>query len=92
MPIDVESIVATTRATIAVGRECRLGKQGGSMSRSLGWYARRLSRMSPSEVGWRVGDRVRQVRWAGRQVRPGEAVPLVPGLLTPPGVREHGSD
>ena len=53
------------------------------MSRSLGWYARRLSRMSPSEVGWRVGDRVRQVRWAGRQVLPGEAVPLVPGLLTP---------
>lgn len=39
--------------------------------------------MSPEEVIARVGDRLRQVRWAERQVHPGDAVPPVPGLLTP---------
>ena len=53
------------------------------MSRSLGWYASRLSRMSPGEVGWRVGDRLRQVRWARRQVHPEDAIPPIPALLTP---------
>ncbi|QGN59147.1 alginate lyase family protein [Nostocoides sp. HKS02] len=53
------------------------------MSRSLGWYVRRLRGMSPAEVGWRVGDRVRQALWARRRVPSGAAVTgPVPGLLT----------
>ena len=65
------------------------------MSRPARWYVRRLLRMSPQELLFRVGDRARQVRWARRQVRPGEALPPLPGLLParsfpsplPPGVR-----
>ena len=65
------------------------------MSRSATWYAQRLRRMSPEEVVSRVGDRLRQVRWAERQVRPGDAFPTAAGLLAPrvlaspvpPGVR-----
>jgi hypothetical protein len=34
----------------------------------LGWYARRLSRMSPAEVIWRGRDKAVQAAWAGRQV------------------------
>ena len=34
----------------------------------LGWYARRLARMSPPEVGWRVRDKALQAAWARRQV------------------------
>jgi hypothetical protein len=37
--------------------------------------------MSPQELLFRVGDRARQLRWARRQVRPGEAFPPVEGLL-----------
>jgi hypothetical protein len=33
----------------------------------LAWYARRLERMSPSEVVWRVEDRLRQEAWSHRQ-------------------------
>ena len=65
------------------------------MSRPARWYVRRLLRMSPQELLYRVGDRARQVRWARRQVRPGEGLPPLPGLLPartfrsplPPGVR-----
>lgn len=39
---------------------------------SLGWYARRLTRMSPTEVGWRARDRVLQAAWRSRQVRSGQ--------------------
>ncbi len=35
----------------------------------LGWYARRLARMSPAEVPWRVRDQVLKVAWSRRQVR-----------------------
>ena len=35
----------------------------------LGWYARRLSRMSPAEVAWRARDQVVQAAWSARQVR-----------------------
>jgi Heparinase II/III-like protein/Heparinase II/III N-terminus len=53
------------------------------VSRSVQWYAQRLRRMSPEEVITRVGDRMRQVRWADRQVLPGHQVPAVGGLLAP---------
>jgi hypothetical protein len=34
----------------------------------LGWYARRVARMSPLEIGWRVHDQVLQATWSRRQV------------------------
>lgn len=34
----------------------------------LGWYARRLSRMSPAEIAWRGRDKAIQAVWTGRQV------------------------
>jgi hypothetical protein len=36
----------------------------------LEWRLRRLSKMSVSEVGWRISDQVRRYRWASRQVVP----------------------
>lgn len=50
------------------------------MTRDLGWYLRRLGRMSPSEVAGRVADRMRQASWAGDQVLPGAPVGPPPGL------------
>ncbi len=40
----------------------------------LEWRFRRLSKMSASEVGWRISDHVRRRRWASRQIMP-EASP-----------------
>ena len=34
----------------------------------LGWYARRVARMSPAEVAWRARDQVLQATWSRRQV------------------------
>ncbi len=34
----------------------------------LGWYARRLGRMSPAEVLWRGRDQAVKAAWSGRQV------------------------
>jgi Heparinase II/III-like protein/Heparinase II/III N-terminus len=39
------------------------------MSR-LGWYARRIGRMSPAEVAWRARDQALRAAWSRRQVRP----------------------
>lgn len=39
---------------------------------NLGWYLRRLSKMSPAEVSGRIGDAVTKRRWRRRQVRPGD--------------------
>jgi len=36
----------------------------------LEWRVRRLSKMSASEVRWRITDHVRRKRWASRQIRP----------------------
>lgn len=56
----------------------------GSIDRArLGWYARRLGRMSPAEVGWRVGDRLRQEAWRRRRFDPERA----PAGLRPPSRR-----
>ncbi|PJJ56867.1 heparinase II/III-like protein [Mumia flava] len=50
------------------------------MSRSLGWYAARLRRMSPTEVAGRVRDLGRRTAWRRRQVRPGDAAGTPAGL------------
>lgn len=50
------------------------------------WYVRRMSRMSPAEIGWRVREQMLRRAWARRQVLPGSSVSgTVPGLL--PGKR-----
>jgi len=36
---------------------------------ALGWYARRLSRMSPAEVAWRAREQALRKTWSLRQVR-----------------------
>jgi hypothetical protein len=38
----------------------------------LGWYVRRLRRMSPTELVLRTRDHVRRTAWAYQQVKPGE--------------------
>jgi Heparinase II/III-like protein/Heparinase II/III N-terminus len=48
---------------------------------ALGWYVRRLRRMSPVEVTYRVRDEMRRRTWARRQVRPGDAPPPPAGVL-----------
>ena len=50
-----------------------------------GWYVRRLGRMSPGEVAWRLREQALQRAWARRQVLPGQ-IPHgpVPGALPPP--------
>ena len=48
------------------------GVSGSPVSR-LGWYARRIARMSPAEVAWRARDQAVQVAWTRRQVRRGQA-------------------
>jgi len=46
---------------------------------ALGWYVRRLSRMSPAEVAWRTQDQARRVAWSRRRVRPPAPAGSVPG-------------
>jgi heparinase II/III-like protein len=38
----------------------------------LGWYARRLGRMSPAEIAWRAREQAIRRAWSRRQVRPGQ--------------------
>jgi heparinase II/III-like protein len=40
----------------------------GGQGSALGWYARRLARMSPVEVLWRGRDQVVKATWSGKQV------------------------
>ena len=69
MPISVDSLLATTRATIAVGESLLSGRSGAGVSvpgsSKLGWYARRLGRMSPAEVAWRVREQAVRLRGRG---------------------------
>ena len=53
-------------------------------SSRLGWYARRVARMSPAEVTWRVRDHLRKIAWARRQVRREQITQSAP---CPPGER-----
>jgi Heparinase II/III-like protein/Heparinase II/III N-terminus len=41
----------------------------GSSTSRLGWYVRRLSRMSPAELAWRVREQALRKTWSRRQVR-----------------------
>ena len=38
----------------------------------IGWYARRVARMSPAEVAWRARNQALQAAWSRRQVRRGQ--------------------
>ena len=51
------------------------------MTSPIGWYARRLRRMSPAEMAWRGVDVARRTAWARQQVSPGAPVAAPPGLL-----------
>ena len=51
------------------------------MSSSLGWYARRLRRMSPAEMAGRGVDVVRRTAWTRHQMPLGASVVPPPGLL-----------
>jgi hypothetical protein len=55
----------------------------GSSSR-LGWYARRVARMSPAEVTWRVRDHLLKMAWSRRQVTRDQ---ITEGASPPPGRR-----
>ena len=50
---------------------------GGGTSR-LGWYARRLGRMSPAEIAWRAREQALRRAWRSRQVLPGQTAALLP--------------
>ena len=85
MPIPLESLVAMTRATIAVRDEPaqRQARSGVSMDRTsrLGWYARRAARMSPAEMavaGPRPGDPGGLVTAAGDPPAAGRTVAAPP--------------
>lgn len=70
------------------------------MTRTFGWYVRRLRQMSPGEIAGRGVDEVRRTVWARRQVIPRGAAGLPPGLHDdrlfptplPAGSREHVPD
>jgi len=49
----------------------------GSFSR-LGWYARRLRRMSAAEIGWRAREQAMRRAWSGRQVHQGQPISIAP--------------
>jgi hypothetical protein len=50
---------------------------GGGTSK-LGWYARRLGRMSPAEILWRGREQAVRRAWARRQVRQDQIASLAP--------------
>jgi heparinase II/III-like protein len=48
----------------------------------MGWYVRRLRKMSAGEVSRRAMDRARQQKWATRRVRPGSDAPPAAGVAS----------
>ena len=44
----------------------------------LAWYVRRISRMSPGEMTWRVREQALRSAWSRKQVRPGQVAALPP--------------
>lgn len=49
-----------------------------STASSLSWYARRLGRMSPAEIAWRIRDQAVRRAWVRRQIRPEQVTSLPP--------------
>ena len=49
-----------------------------SATSKIGWYARRLGRMSPAEIAWRAREQALRRSWARRQVRPEQVATLPP--------------
>jgi hypothetical protein len=49
------------------------------MRSGFGWYARRIQRMSPAEVAWRIEDSVRKEVWAHRRFGPAPLSPTPGG-------------
>ena len=49
-----------------------------SATSKIGWYARRLGRMSPAEIVWRAREQAVRRAWARRQVRPEQVAALPP--------------
>jgi hypothetical protein len=47
-------------------------------SSKVGWYLRRISRMSPGEVAWRVREQALRRAWSRKQVRPDQVAALPP--------------
>ncbi len=62
----------------------------------LGWYVRRVRRMSPTELVWRTRDHGRRTAWAYQQVRPGQdsttQLPLRKELTFPATLPPHAAD
>jgi hypothetical protein len=50
---------------------------------NLGWYARRLARMTPDEVAWRMREQALRRAWARRQVRVDEVAGLGAAITLP---------
>ena len=50
----------------------------GTSVSGLAWYARRIGRMSPGEIAWRVREQALRRVWARRQVRPAQVAALPP--------------
>ena len=48
----------------------------GTGSSKLGWYARRLGRMSPAEIAWRAREQAVRRAWSRRRVRRGQVASL----------------
>jgi hypothetical protein len=53
----------------------------------LGWYARRVARMSPAEVAWRARDQAVALAWSRRQVSRAELTAAAARLAGPAGGR-----
>jgi hypothetical protein len=58
--------------------------QASRQTSRLGWYARRLARMSPAEMAWRARDQVLRASWSPRQVTQGQL-----GAAAPPPAGER---
>ncbi len=52
----------------------------------LGWYARRVARMSPGEMAWRARDQAVEAAWSRRQVRQADMA-KISARSAPPGDR-----
>ncbi len=63
-----------------------------SAAAKIGWYARRLGRMSPVEIAWRAREQAVRRAWARRQVRQDQVASLPsPTAAVPAGERRFTS-